>query len=208
MPSTRSGKKERKPSVKDRIRAFFVKNVGIVVTRQEIQVAATDPETKRVPENWHQRLSELRVDEGYDILSNRDRDRLKPGQYLLETPTPTRIAKPRARLRKADLKALFERDSYTCQWPDCTLRKGQTDPVGGGRVVLTADHRSPHSLPNAKWTGTLEDWQTLCARHQQKKKNLIDDRTGRKNLRELVRNAKRTVKLQIFEDLTAYFGQD
>ena len=83
--------------------------------------------------------------------------------------------------------------------------RGATDPVGGGTVVLTADHRSPHSLPDGQWTGTLEDWQTLCARHQQEKKNFIDDRTGRKNLRELVRAAGKEEKRLIFEDLNAYF---
>ncbi|WP_132696854.1 hypothetical protein [Rhodovulum steppense] len=83
---------------------------------------------------------------------------------------------------------------------------GAIDPVGGGTVVLTADHKSPHSLPDGKWTGTLDDWQTLCARHQQEKKNFIDDVTGRKNLREMVRAAGKSVKLQIYADLKAYFG--
>lgn len=200
-------KQKNGPNVRTRIREFLVKHAGIIVTREQIQAAATDPETGQIPENWHQRLSELRTDEGYDILSWRDRGSLKPGQYLLETATPTRVPKPRAHLSSKERSALFARDDYRCQWPDCHLAARAIDPVGGGTVVLTADHKSPHSLPSGQWTGTLDDWQTLCARHQQEKKNFIDDRTGRKNLRELVRAASRAEKLHIFEDLKAYFTE-
>jgi len=198
----------KKSSVRSRIRDFFLEHVHEVVTREQIQEAARNPETGKVPENWHQRLSELRVDEGYDILSWRDRQHLKPGQYVLDSADPARVPKPRATLTSGERAALFERDGYTCQWPDCKLQEGDVDPVGGGTVVLTADHRSPHSLPDGRWTGTLEDWQTLCARHQQEKKNFIDDRTGRKNVGELVRVAPEKVKREIYDFLRAYFGDD
>lgn len=195
-------------NVKGRIRAFLIDNVGKVVTREEIQEAARDPETGRIPENWHQRLSELRCDEGYDIYSWRDRKALKPDEYMLAAETPTRVAKPRGYLSASEKQQLFERNLWTCQWPGCGLKDGDTDPVGGGRVVLTADHVSPHSLSDGHWTGTLDDWQTLCARHQQEKKNLIDDRTGRKNIRELVRVSGEEVKREIYEALKMYFGEN
>lgn len=198
----------RGTNVRARIRSFLIANVGTVVTREEIQEAARDPVTRKVPENWHQRLSELRVDEGFDILSWRDRATLKPGQYVLRSATPTRVAKPREHLTEAERALLFARDEHRCQWPGCGLSSGAVDPVGGGTVVLTADHRSPHSLAGGVWTGTLEDWQTLCARHQQEKKNFFDDRTGRKNLRELVRSAGREEKALIYGDLKAYFGEE
>lgn len=172
-------------NVKGRIRQFLIENVGNVVTREQILEAARNPTTGKAPENWHQRLSELRVDEGYDIWSWRDRSSLKPGEYILDAATPSRPAKPRAMLNKTDREQLFSRDNWTCQWKDCGLKKGDIDPVGGGAVVLTADHVSPHSLRDGSWTGTLADWQTLCARHQQEKKNFVDDRTGRKNVQRL-----------------------
>lgn len=197
--------KKNTNNVRGRILAFLVENVGAVVTREQIQHAARDPETGKAPENWHQRLSELRVDDGYNILSWRDREWLKPGQYLLESTTPARVPKPRSNLTRSQKRELFARDGNRCQWPECQLVAGATDPIGGGTVVLTADHRAPHSLPDGGWTGTLDDWQTLCARHQQEKKNFIDDRTGRKNLRELVRAASKEVKQTIYQDLLAYF---
>lgn len=196
-----------KSSVKDRIRKFLIKNAGKIVTSEQIRDIAKDPESGIVKENWHQRLSELRVDEGYDIYSWRDRATLKPGQYLMASAVPTRIAKPRQYLSPDERERLFERDGHKCQWPSCGLGLRSIDPVGGGTVVLTADHRSPNSLKDGKWTGTLDDWQTLCARHQQEKKNFIDDRTGRKNLRELVKAASKDVKLVIFGDLKDYFGE-
>jgi hypothetical protein len=63
----------RQKSVKKRIEALFLDNIGKVVTREQIIKAATDPGTGQQPENWHQRLSELRTDNGYTILSWRNR---------------------------------------------------------------------------------------------------------------------------------------
>ena len=197
--------KKKRSSVKSRIRHFFLDNVGIVVSRKQIQETARNPETNVIPENWHQRLSELRIDEGYDILSWRDREYLNLGQYLLENAKPTRRPRPRKYLTKKQKEALFKRDNQQCQWPDCKLSLNDIDPIGGGTVILTADHKSPHSLSDNIWTGTLDDWQTSCMRHQQKKKNFIDDRTGKKNIREIVRAASESVKRQIYEDLKAYF---
>lgn len=196
--------KRSSTSVRDRIRAFFIRNAGKVVTKEMIQQAAKNPETGIIPENWHQRLSELRVDEGFVILSWRDRSFLKPGQYLLESAKPTNPAKRRVVLTSKDREALFKRDNYTCMWPGCGLKKDMIDSVGGGTVVLTADHLTPHSVA-VQTTTSLDEWQTLCARHQQEKKNLIDDRTGKKNLRELVRNASKELKAQIYTDLTEFF---
>ncbi len=56
-------------SVSARLEALFLNNVGLVVTREQIIAAARDPVTGKEPENWHQRLSELRTDKGYTILS-------------------------------------------------------------------------------------------------------------------------------------------
>jgi len=61
-------KKYSQKSIKQRIEALFLDNIGKVITREQILEVATDPETKKQPENWHQRLSELRTDDGYTIL--------------------------------------------------------------------------------------------------------------------------------------------
>lgn len=70
-------------SVRSRIEAFFLDNLGKVATREQLIEVATDPETGRSPENWHQRLSELRTDKGYTILSWRNRGDLKVSEYMM-----------------------------------------------------------------------------------------------------------------------------
>ena len=67
----------RQKSIRARIEAFFLDNLGKVATREQWINVATDPATSRVPENWHQRLSELRTDRGYTILSWRNRGDLR-----------------------------------------------------------------------------------------------------------------------------------
>ncbi len=70
-------------TVRARIEAFFLDNIGKVATGEQIREAATDPETGRTPEKWHQRLSELRTDYGYTILTWRNRGDLRVSEYLM-----------------------------------------------------------------------------------------------------------------------------
>lgn len=69
-------------TVSQRIEALFLNNIGKVVTRAQILRAATNPKGEE-PENWHQRLSELRTDKGYTILSWRDWKALAPQEYIM-----------------------------------------------------------------------------------------------------------------------------
>jgi len=73
-------------SIRARLEAFFLENLGRVVTREQILEVARNPKTGKVPENWHQRLSELRTDLGYTILSTRDTKRLGVSEYMMPTP--------------------------------------------------------------------------------------------------------------------------
>ncbi len=58
---------------------FFLSNLGNVVESREIQLASG------CAVEWARRVRELRNEEGYQILSHKDRADLKPNQYLLET---------------------------------------------------------------------------------------------------------------------------
>ena len=58
---------------------FFLANIGRVIEGEELrQISGNVSE-------WGRRVRELRDEEGYQILTHRDRADLKPGQYLLET---------------------------------------------------------------------------------------------------------------------------
>ncbi|MCE7983151.1 MAG: restriction endonuclease [Caldilinea sp. CFX5] len=197
-------------SVKKRIEAFLLDNIGKIVTREQILEVARDPVTGKEPENWHQRLSELRTDDGYTILSWRNRGDLKVQEYLM--PHAEKRSKAAKRIRPTDETwlAVLERANYACEWNEggdiCRLKAGDIDPVGGGRVKLSYDHKTPHSLnPDADPTNP-EQWQALCSRHQVVKKNYWDHLTGKLNAYAIVQAATKSEKQAIFDFLLAYFG--
>ncbi len=197
-------------SVKKRIEALFLDNIGKVVTREQILAAARDPESGIEPENWHQRLSELRTDDGYTILSWRNRGDLKVQEYLM--PHAERRSKAGRRVRPSDATwmAVLERAAFSCEWNEggelCGLKHGEIDPIGGGRVKLTPDHKPPHSVSADIDPGDPNQWQALCGRHQVMKKNYWDNTTRKLNVYAIVQAATRNEKLGIFRFLLEYFG--
>lgn len=197
-------------SIRERIKALFLDNIGKVITREQILEVATDPETGRVPENWHQRLSELRTDEGYTILSHRDRDWLGISEYMMPTPETRPRARSRVTIDPETWRIVLERAGYRCEWKDgtivCGLREGDVDPVGGGTVHLTPDHRTPHQWAVEIDPRDPDQWQALCGRHQVMKKNYWDDLTGKLNVYAIVQAAPREEKRRIYEFLKEFFG--
>jgi hypothetical protein len=68
-------------NARDRIRRYLQLRIGQVVDKEELSGVSGIYE-------WARRLRELRDEEGWQISSNEDRPDLKPGQYVLEAPTP------------------------------------------------------------------------------------------------------------------------
>ncbi len=121
----------RKESSKQLILDFLLANVRRVVTSQELQKASG------WRAEWARRLRELRDEEGWPILSHKDRSDLKPGQYMLES-TKRRPAFPRS-ISKETRAFVFERNGYTCQM--CGMAAGDPDPLSPTRTVrLTMGH--------------------------------------------------------------------
>ncbi|MEY8199612.1 MAG: hypothetical protein RPS47_10260 [Colwellia sp.] len=197
-------------SIKKRIEAFLVENVGKIVTREMIVVVSKNPVTGKEPENWHQRLSELRTDDGYTILSKRDRDFLSVEEYVLDSLDKRPSAGKRVLPTPDTWQFIIERANDCCEWEDsgevCKLQNGATDPIGGGTVSLTPDHMEPHSVnPNAD-PEDPEQWQALCGRHQVMKKNFWNSRTGKVNTQAIVQAASSIEKRKAYELLCAYYG--
>ena len=197
-------------SIRARIEAFFLGNLGKVVTREQLVQVATDPKTGRVPENWHQRLSELRTDYGYTILSWRNRGNLKVSEYIMPNAERRNTAAKRTRPNARTWEKVLAAADHKCAWYEggviCGLRHGNIDPVGGGTVRLTPDHKNPHSLHADTDPKDPTKWQPLCGRHQVMKKNYWDDETGWLNVLAIVQSASEEQKREVFNFLTQYFS--
>jgi len=198
-------------TVSQRIEALFLNNIGLVVTRDQIIKAAIDPKTGRAPENWHQRLSELRTDKGYTILSWRDWKQLAPQEYVMPHAERRERASRRTVASRPCWSAVLQRAGDACEWTEdgqrCGLREGDRDPIGGGTVKLTPDHVTPHSInPNAD-PDDPACWQALCGRHQVMKKNYWDSGTGKINVLGILQSVGERDKREALQFLKGYFGE-
>lgn len=210
MGSIRKVYRER--SIIGRLQEFLLDNVGCIVTREMMIEVARNPDTGVEPENWHQRISELRTDYGYTILTNRDLDFLRVGEYILASAERRERAGGRVVPTPRTWQLVLENANHRCEWAEggdvCGLRNGDFDPIGGGTVRLTADHKNPHSInPDADPSNPAE-WQALCGRHQVTKRNYWDSNTGKLNARAIVQATSRRDKVEIFNDLKRFFGED
>lgn len=189
--------------------AFFLDNLGRIATREQLIEVATDPRTGRVPENWHQRLSELRTDLGYTILSWRNRGNLRVSEYLMPDAEKRATASRRSRPTTEVWQAVLEAYNSACAWEEgesaCGLQQGDTDPIGGGTVRLTPDHRRPHSVDAAADPNNPAEWQPLCGRHQVMKRNFWDDEAGWLNVIAILQSASEAQKREAYLFLQRYF---
>jgi len=118
-------------SAREAIRLFLLKNLNRVIEGSELRSASGGIS------EWARRVRELRDEQGYDILTHKDRTDLKPGQYMILT------AKRRPIMDRAISKEIrarvLERNGFTCQ--ACGAAPGDPDPFHPDRTIrLTIGH--------------------------------------------------------------------
>jgi|SRR3972149_8759229 len=196
-------------SIRDRILALFKDNLNKIITREQIIQVSKDPITEKVPENWHQRLSELRTDFGYTILSWRNRGYLRIEEYVMPDLVKRKIYGKRIKPSDKTWLKILKRSNYACEWKEagqvCGLKDGVIDPVGGGTVKITPDHKTPHSTNSKIDPNNPNHWQALCGRHQVIKKNYWDNTSGKLNILAILQAASRKEKIKVFQFLINYF---
>lgn len=116
----------------------------------------------------------------------------------------------RVKPRQQTWQQVLERADHRCEWLEegqkCGLREGESDPIGGGRVKLTPDHKRPHSADPDADRKDASQWEALCGRHQVVKKNCWDSMTGKLNTYAVVQAAAKSEKRAVFLFLLEYFG--
>ncbi len=121
----------REPGSKKKILDYFLANIGKVLESRDIQAASGGAV------EWARRVRELRNEDGYQILSHKDRADLKPNQYLLETDK--RVLAFSRDISKETRARVLDRNGNTCQM--CGLAAGDVDPFNPMRTVrLTMGH--------------------------------------------------------------------
>jgi hypothetical protein len=127
----RRTKQRKEPGSKAKVLQFFLANLGKVLTSDEIREASGNAS------EWGRRLRELRNEDGWQILSHRDRADLKPDEYVMKT---TKRTPAFARGISKETRAyVLARNGNTCQ--QCGVAAGDQDPYQPGRTVrLTMGH--------------------------------------------------------------------
>ncbi len=147
---------KKRSGSKELILQYFLANIGKVLESKDIQQASGGAV------EWARRVRELRNEEGYQILSHKDRASLKPGQYLLETDV--RVPAFRREISKETRARVPERNGYTCQM--CGVAAGDPDPLGGPRTVrLTIGHIKDKSKGG---DDTPQNLRAICTNPKQR----------------------------------------
>jgi 5-methylcytosine-specific restriction endonuclease McrA len=182
-------------SARQRLKDFFLQNLGQVVTAGQLQQVANISE-------WARRVRELRDEEGWPILTNNDLANLKPGEYLLEKlPEVSNDRKFERTLNQKLRSEVLDRDGFTCQM--CGVAAGDLDTITGRTVRLHIGHIVDKSLGGDDTSNNL---RTLCSSCNQGAKNLTHEKPSTIWLLSQVRRAGVEEQLAIFDWLTKKFG--
>lgn len=158
----------RSAGSKEKLRRFLLANKNEIVTARQLQVASGGAS------EWARRVRELRQEEGWPVMSDKDRADLKPGEYRLEGDPPARGTYVFAGSISSKLRAqVLERNGYTCQM--CGVAAADIDESTGRAVRLHIGHIVDKDHGGRAELGNL---RALCSTCNQGAKNIAQEPPG------------------------------
>ncbi len=183
----------RREGAKKRLLTFLLANMGRVIEGSELRAVSGNAS------EWARRVRELRDEQGYQILSHRDRADLKPGQYLIETDQ--RLPAFPREISKETRAYVLERNGYTCQM--CGLAAGDPDPFDPKRKVrLTLGHIIDKSKGGIDSPSNL---RAICTKCNEGLQNTAPPKPDRIHLLSQVRRATVDDQLHLLDWLEQKF---
>ena len=180
---------------KARILDYFLAHVGVILESKDIQKASGNAS------EWARRVRELRNEEGWQILSHKDRSHLRPGQYLFETTK--RVPAFKRGISKETRSRVLERNGFTCQM--CGVAAGDVDPFNANRTIrLTMGHIVDKSKGGSD---TMDNLRALCTNCNEGLQNTSLPKPGRIQLLAQLRRATISDQRAAFEWLKTKFRQ-
>ena len=174
----------RQPGSKAKLRAFFLDNIGRVLDSEVLSQVGGKSE-------WARRVRELRGQEGYEILTHKDRSDLKPGQYLLVSAERRDNASERS-ISKETRAYVIDRDGNTCQM--CGVAAGEIHPFDGRPTRMQLGHVIDKSKGGSDEADNL---RLLCSVCNEGASNLTLVRPDALSLLIQTRRAPSKVQLEV-----------
>ncbi len=185
--------KDESKGARSKLRKHFLANIGRVMNTGELREVAGD-----ITE-WARRVRELRTEEGYLILTNKDRSDLKPGQYLLLDPKP--IPAFKRGISKEVRAFVLDRNGFTCQM--CGAVAGEPHPYDETRKTrLNIGHIIDKSQGGTDDYGNL---RAICSVCNEGASNLTLERPSSQKLLAQVRRATGTDQVEVLKWLVRKF---
>lgn len=184
---------DKKKGSKALILDYLLARKGRVISSKELQEASGGAS------EWGRRVRELRDEQGYDILSHKDRSDLKPGEYILAS-TKRRPAFKRG-ISKETRAIVLERNGYTCQM--CGSAAGDPDQYNSNRTIrLTIGHIVDKSKGGEDIPSNL---RAVCSNCNEGLQNAAPIKPDRLQLLAQIRRATLTDQKEVLEWLLQKF---
>ena len=185
---------KKKKGSKQLLLEFLLSHIGETVTSRQLQKASG------WAAEWARRVRELRDEEGYQILSHKDRADLKPGQYILTTDK-RQPAFARG-ISKETRAYVLNRNGFTCQ--SCGLAASDPDPFRPDRKMrLTIGHIIDKSKGG---TDNPNNLKAICTNCNEGLQNTAMPSPDKIHLLATIRRAAIDDQLSVLDWLQNKFG--